>query len=324
MRIQQSSFVKLVKLLNDGNYHDGTTIGKALNITRSAVWKMMKKLETYGIEIDSLKGKGYVLTNPLILLDKKIIKSLLEDKNIDIQIFETLATTNDFKNFSLKNNIPSICLAEQQTQGKGRLGRPWHSPFAQNLYFTCLYTFQKDISELAGLSLVVGLAILKTLKTYQFSESPLIKWPNDIIYQQQKLAGTLIEIKAEAHNISQTLIGIGVNVNMDDESNKNISQPFTSLKYILNNYIDRNHLCAILINTLLDYLKKFEQEGLSLFIKEWKNIDALYNKKITLICNNQKIHGIAKGINANGHLLLELPNHQVKAFSSGDTTIAKI
>jgi BirA family biotin operon repressor/biotin-[acetyl-CoA-carboxylase] ligase len=323
MRIQQPAFVKLVKLLNDGNYHDGTTLGNALNITRSAVWKMRQKLETYDIKIDSIKGKGYALTHPLILLDKKNIKTLLEDKNIDIHIFETIPTTNDFKNFPLKKRTPAICLAEQQTQGKGRLGRHWHSPFAQNLYFTCLYTFQKDISELAGLSLAVGLAIIETLKIYAFPDSVSIKWPNDIIYQQCKLAGTLIEIKAEAHNICQTLIGIGINVNIKQEENKLISQPFISLKHILNQYIDRNHLCAVLINMLLRYLKKFEQEGLSPFIKEWKNVDALFNKKVTLVANNQKIEGIAKGINAQGQLLLELAHHKIQAFSSGDTTIAK-
>lgn len=325
MRTQQSSLSHLVKILSDGKYHDGTTIGETLNITRSAVWKAMKKLEAYGIDVDSIKGKGYALPEPLILLDKKLIQKKLTNKNIDIQIVEEIDTTHDFKNFLDKNKTPSICLAESQTQGKGRMGRNWHSPFGQNLYFSCLYTFEKDISELAGLSLVVGLAVIKTLKKYDFPESPLIKWPNDVIYQYQKLAGTLIEVKAETHDSCRTIISIGVNVNMlkNDDTHKNISQLWTSLRSILGNYIDRNDLCAELMNNLLDYLKQFEQTGLVYFIPEWKTVDALFNKPITLNNANQKIHGIAKGINSQGNLLLKLEDGKLQAFSSGDTTVVK-
>src|SRR5262245_54307275 len=110
-----------------------------------------------------------------ILLDKKLILNKLQHKDIDIQIFENIDTTHDFKHFSDKNKSPEICLAESQTQGKGRMGRNWHSPFGQNLYLSCLYVFEKGLNKLAGLSLVVGLAVINALKKYDLPESPLIK-----------------------------------------------------------------------------------------------------------------------------------------------------
>lgn len=269
----------------------------------------------------------FILPENLIFLDKKLIQKKIGNKNVDIQIFENIDTTHDFKNFPEKNKTPSICLAECQTQGKGRMGRYWHSPFGQNLYFSCLYTFEKDISELAGLSLVVGLAVIKTLKKYDLPESSLIKWPNDVIYQNQKLSGILIDIKPKKNNICHTMISIGLNVNMiknnDVHKNENILQPWTSLREITANYIDRNDLCAELINNLLVYLKKFEQLGLDFFIPEWKSVDALLDKPIILDNANHKISGIAKGINAQGFLLLELENGKTQAFSSGDTSVAK-
>lgn len=268
-----------------------------------------------------------MLPENLILLDKELIQKKLTNKNINIQIFEDIDTTHDFKNFPDKNMTTAICLAEQQTKGKGRMGRNWHSPFGQNLYFTCLYVFEKPINKLSGLSLAVGLAVIKTLKKYDFPQSPLIKWPNDVIYQNQKLSGILIDIKPKKNNICHTMISIGLNVNMiknnDIHKNENILQPWTSLKEITANYIDRNDLCAELINNLLVYLKKFEQLGLDFFIPEWKSVDALLDKFIILDNANHKISGIAKGINAQGLLLLELENGKTQAFSSGDTSVVK-
>ena len=106
---------KLIAILNDGHYHDGTAIGEKLNITRSAVWKMIKKLEQYGIDIDSVKGKGYALREPLVLLDKKTIKKNIAHKNLEIDIFESLTSTNDYLKSCTANKMPRVCLAEQQT-----------------------------------------------------------------------------------------------------------------------------------------------------------------------------------------------------------------
>lgn len=317
------SFLSLVHILNDGQYHDGTTLGALLNMTRSAVWKMIQKLIHYGVIVDSIKGKGYALLEPLILLNKKIIKQNITAKNIDLDILETVGSTNDYLKNKLSSKQIAICFAEQQTQGRGRMQRSWHSPFGQNIYFSFAYPFQKDVSELAGLSLVVSLAIIKTLETYGLSHPLQVKWPNDILYQGKKISGNLIEVQAESHGISHAIIGIGINVNMMPSNEVVIAQAWTSLRNILGDYIDRNQLCISLIDNLLHYIKQFEQVGLAAYIEEWRHSDYLYNKAITLIQANHKIHGKAMGIDQLGHLLLQLEDGSVKRFSSGDTTIMK-
>ena len=209
--------VKIAGLLSDGEYHDGVTLGKQLGVSRAAVWKMIKKLIHYGIHIEAVKGRGYVLREPLILLDRmQIIEScsVPQLRASQIEILESVSSTNDYlKKFKSPASV-KFCLAEHQLGGRGRLQRQWYSPFGRNIYLSCLYSFQKDISELAGLSLVTSLAILKALRNWVADEKLAVKWPNDIFFENKKLAGSLIEIQAETHGVSQVIIGIGLNVNM--------------------------------------------------------------------------------------------------------------
>ncbi|WP_232058662.1 biotin--[acetyl-CoA-carboxylase] ligase [Aquicella lusitana] len=314
------NLVKLLNILNDGQYHDGDSVGRRLGMTRSAVWKTIKKLEAYEVAIDSVKGKGYALFDPLILLETQKIKKRLNEK-VDLHLFESIASTNDY----LKSIKPvkgiSFCLAEQQTSGKGRLNREWYSPFGRNIYLSCLYSFQKDISELSGLSLVISLTILKTLKNYGIT-GLFVKWPNDIVHGNKKIAGSLIEIQAETHGFCQAIIGVGLNVNMLG-GDLPITQAWTSMRKILGSPVDRNELCARLINTLLADLREFEEVGFSGFVDRWSEADALANQTITLKNVREEIRGKVAGINEHGHLLLRLANGSIRAFSSGDTSIVK-
>ncbi|SRR5579883_2790310 len=317
-----ASLIKMVTILSDGGYHDGDTIGKKLKMTRSAVWKLIKKLEGYHIQLDSVKGKGYALLEPLILLERNKIKQYLADEKVDILIFESMPSTNDYLKTIKNSKSITICLAEQQTHGRGRLGREWYSPFGKNIYMSCLYPFQKDISELAGLSLVTSLAILRTLKEMGVREKIFVKWPNDISYDSKKLSGSLIEIQAETHGTSWAVIGVGMNVNMMDDDH-HISQAWTSLRKIIGQYVDRNQLCAKLIQHLIAYWKKFDAQGFAPFIHEWVSSDCLMHQTITLNNLDKKIKGKVMGVNEQGHLLLELADGSMGAFSSGDTSVVK-
>jgi BirA family transcriptional regulator, biotin operon repressor / biotin---[acetyl-CoA-carboxylase] ligase len=315
------NLIKMAGILSDGEYHDGTTLGGQLNMTRSAVWKMIKKLENNDIKIHSLKGKGYALPHPLILLDANKIKKNILSNGIHLEVFESISSTNDYLKKSKHTNTIKICLAEQQTQGKGRFNRKWVSPFGKNVYMSCLYPFKKDISELSGLSMAVSLAIVKVLKQIAAINDLFVKWPNDIVHDNKKLAGCLVEIQAETHGACQVVIGIGVNVNMLHDNE--ISQPWTSLQKMTQTYFDRNELCAALINYLLDYLQTFESKGLAFFIDEWKAADCLTEKKVALKTMNEPVYGKAVGINEQGQLLLKLQDGKIKAFSSGETSILK-
>jgi len=315
------TLIKLAAILNDGEYHDGNSLGEQLGMTRSAVWKAIHKLENYEVKFDSVKGKGYALLEPLILLDAQRIKKKLTEK-VDITIFESIDSTNDYlKSLKSAKQRSVVCLAEQQTKGKGRLGREWYSPFGKNIYLSCLYPFQKDVSELAGLSLVTGIAIFRTLQDVGVNKKLYLKWPNDVLYDNQKLSGTLIEIQAETHGASHAVVGIGINVNM--LGGDAITQAWTSLQKILDKYVDRNDLCALLINHLIACFRQFNEYGFASFINEWMDAEYLANRAITLQNLHEKIEGKVVGINEQGHLLLKLANGKVRAFSSGDASIVK-
>lgn len=255
------------------------------------------------------------MKQPIILLNATAIKKHLKIKPYSIKIFNSIPSTIDYLKTSTAKS-PQICLAEQQTAGIGRLGRTWHSPFGLNIYLSCLWNFNKDISKLSGLSLITSLATIKTLTHY--TKHLKIKWPNDILYHDQKLSGILIEISAESHGTSQAIISIGLNVNMYHAS---ISQSWTSLINILKQPQDRNQIIGLLINQLFDYLKQFETSGFGPFLSEWQKYDYLKNKQIKLLHGQQSITGIAAGINDQGHLLLKHSDGSIATYSSGDTSV---
>ncbi len=315
---------RLIQVLGDGNYHSGISLGKELNITRSAVWKFVNQLKNYDIQIDSSGAYGYRLQQPLKLLDAVTIKKYIQQKPCDIIIFDSISSTNDYLKTCLDSKTnPQIFLAEQQTAGRGRFGRNWYSPFGQNIYLSCLWHFDKDISELSSLSLMVSLAIIKTLVDYGINTSLKIKWPNDILYDHQKLAGTLIEMVAESHASSQAIVGIGLNVNMFFDVNDKINQNWTSIAKILGNYQDRNVLTGMLLNNLFNYLSEFNNKGFTEFLSEWQKYDYLIGKQIKLINNKKIIIGVALGINKRGCLVLKHDDdNKVIEYSSGDTTLA--
>ena len=324
MKAINNKLIELVSLLNDDLYHDGTTIGEKLNITRAAVWKLIKKLDQYGIPLISTKGKGYKLIEPLTLLDVKKITASLRHQSVKLHVLEKTPSTNEYLKSLTVNNINMIaCLAETQTAGKGRLKRQWHSPFAQNIYLSLLCPFEKDISSLSGLSLVATLAACDAInRTLNFNDSMLtVKWPNDILINGRKLAGILVEIEAESNGFCQVIIGIGVNVNMQSASKKLIAEGFESLIKHHHGYIDRNELAQELIDTMIDYLERFSQKGFAYFLKEWQKKDCLYKRSISIVQAHNRINGLCLGINEQGLLNVKTEDGQIITCSSGDTSL---
>ena len=326
MRPLSQNLVELVKLLSDGEYHDGTSIGNHLNISRAAVWKLIKKLEQYKVPLTCTKGKGYKLESSLTLLDINRLKFQLRHRSIKLEVLEKIPSTNDYLKSLSKNNKEIIaCFAEAQTAGKGRLHRQWHSPFAENIYLSVLCPFEKDISELSGLSLVAALAICRALESViDLHEKHLsVKWPNDILMDGCKLAGTLIEIEAESNGFCQVIIGVGINVNMRKALKKDINQSWVSLSQVTNQTIDRNTLGTEIIDSLIDYLERFSSKGLVSFKQEWQKRDYLADAMISVMSGSKKAKGVCLGINHQGHLKIKAETGDILTLSSGDTTLRK-
>lgn len=309
----------LLNILNDGQRHAGTEIAATLGVSRMAIWKVIQRLKSYNIGIKS-EHLGYRLESPLLLLEKsKVQKSI--PKNVTLDIFESLPSTNDYLKNLTSASSPHICLAEHQTNGRGRLGRSWSSPFGRNIYCSISYVFNKDISEMAGLSLVVGILTAKALEVVDQRFKPRLKWPNDIFMDGKKVGGILIDLMAEANGTCKAILGIGLNVNMKDVLLKDVEN-WTCLEEVIGKKLDRNEVAGEMINSLLKGMETFAHQGLAAFLPDWKRLDLLDNQKVTLTSGPDVYTGFAKGISPQGYLTLELPQG-LKQFSYGDTHLFK-
>lgn len=250
-----------------------------------------------------------------------------------LEVYASIGSTSEHLRKKVNNKAAiNICLAETQTKGKGRLNHVWHSPYGKNIYFSMAYPFRKKIAELSGLSLVVGMAAAKAIEaSYDLSENILLKWPNDLKINHQKIAGNLVEIKTHAIDHCHVIVGIGINVNMDMASDAQINQAWTSIKKIQNPEktpeekieLDRNILVAKLIEYIILYFQRFEKFGFSDFVSEWQLKDVLLGQKISISENDQVYHGVGAGVNSDGHLLVMLENGTQRAFVSGEAFLLK-
>lgn len=318
----------ILTILGDGLCHSGSELGKALGISRTAIWKQINQLLDWGIKINRLPQQGYQLLNPLILLDQEKINTALQDlgfsKPVHMHLFSSIDSTNSYLKELAPTSRLELCVAERQTQGRGRFGRQWHSPFGENIYCSTRWNFNCDLTRLSGLSLVSSLAILKTIHGICGNEDIKIKWPNDILWLENKLCGSLIEILAESNGSAQVIIGVGMNVNSDTLNQALEDIPWCSLFAIFATRYDRNVFIARLIYNLDLYLENFINNGLEPILDEWNQHDYLRGKFITVTQNSVSIAGIAQGINALGQLILTDEKGLVHTLSAGDASLAKL
>ncbi len=319
MKTISTALQNLVHILNDGQLHSGHDLSQALHISRNAVWKHINQLAKYDIDIESIQSTGYRLKSPLILLNENEIRKHLQDPKVKLSLLGSVASTNDYVRELPASSQLQFCLAEHQIKGRGRFGRTWLAPFGANILLSCRFSLEEDLSHLGGLSLCIGLAILKAVQEFGLEELSC-KWPNDILYRNKKLAGILIETRGEAHNLSEAIIGIGLNVNMQEAFLKQVDRPITSLEAILGMPQDRNKIAALIINSLCHHLTQFQKQGLNK--TEWDQYDFLHGKDITLHVGTEYIQGLATGVDASGHLLLKLPSGEVKAYSAGEASLS--
>jgi BirA family biotin operon repressor/biotin-[acetyl-CoA-carboxylase] ligase len=310
----------LLKLLADGEFHSGENLGQALGVSRSAVWKKLQQLQAEtGIEIHKVRGRGYQLTKPLSLLNAEWLTCNQSDANWNIRVFDTLDSTNAeaMRLVAQGAALPLLVVAEQQTAGRGRRGRKWASPFAQNLYYSLALRIEGGMRQLEGLSLLVGLAVVKMLSESGIENAGL-KWPNDILVGRQKLAGVLLELTGDPGDVCHVVIGIGINVNM--QSSTEVDQSWTSMMLQLGVSQDRNRVSARLSAALDEYLIGHREKGFSAFKDEWERNHLWQNEAVTLLSGSNTIEGTVVGVDAVGGLRLKVGD-EVRVFSGGELSL---
>lgn len=322
----------IISALAAGGFVSGQALAEQLEVSRAAIAKHIKVLSEMGLDIYSVTGKGYKLAQPLSLLHVSKINALLAEVDVEnnklpygktslIEVHSVIDSTNDYLMRRLPNQLVQgqVCLAEFQSAGRGRRGRQWVSPFGSQIYLSMYWYLEQGLSAAMGLSLVTALAVSDAIKAYCGVQVQL-KWPNDIYLDGVKLAGILIDLEGQPLEPSHSVIGIGLNLNMPDEAAEKIDQRWTDLGQHTQMIIDRNALSSQIIKSLWQRLAQHQSQGLSPMLEDWHKHDLYLGKAVRLITGERVTHGICRGINNQGALLLEV-NGQITSVYGGEVSL---
>jgi len=321
---------KLLSLLADGKFYSGEQLARELRVTRSAVWKLIGKLRGLGIDIQALSRQGYHLPHEVELYDPTILQAALNPATrAAIHRVDTLLTVDSTNRFLIEAAPPpvgqaGVCVAEVQTAGRGRRGRSWLAPFGSGVCLSLAWQFAESPPTFSALSLAVGIAVVRALRRFG-ADTAQLKWPNDLVWKQRKLAGILIEMRGEASGPARVVIGIGLNLHLPAALRVTLAEQQAALVTDLHEILGqrtpgRNALVAAVVDELIAMLRQFEREGFSAFEAEWRACDSLFNAPVRVLSASETINGIARGVSSDGALLVEV-NGDVQRFMSGDVSL---
>jgi BirA family biotin operon repressor/biotin-[acetyl-CoA-carboxylase] ligase len=312
----------LIRLLADGDYHSGEALAQGLGISRTAVWKALRKAaDHYGLVLESATGRGYRLATALELLDPTLILGELSSAGRQrlarLEVHDQLDSTNNRLMAEATGQAPTgtVCLAERQTAGRGRRGRTWVSPFGTNLYLSVLWRYPVGPAALGGVSLAAGVVVAEVLTRFGLTDLRL-KWPNDLLWRHRKFGGLLLEVAGEAQGPSHLVVGLGLNLRLDQAQGQAIDQPWTDLREAMGSQIPgRNRLAAALIDGLLGMLERYGDVGLKPFLEEWGRFDLQRGQRVCLQLGGRSIEGDYAGIDPDGALRMNTAAGPMRAHS---------
>ncbi len=313
----------VLHVLADGKFHSGEALAQHFKVTRATIWNAVQHAENLGIEIFSVRGRGYKLPLAINLLDKNaVLKAIGEQRAwFALEVLDEVNSTNTYL-MQNKHAAHATCVAAHvQTKGKGRRGRTWVSQLGASLTFSLLWRFQCGAAALSGLSLCVGVALIRALRDFEVNTAQL-KWPNDVLVEGKKLAGILIELQGDLEGPSAAVIGVGINLNLPRNVLDSIDQPAVDLASV--KPIDQNALLGTILKHLADVLSGFETSGFVALRDEWLSYHAYENKPVRMLLpNGTDVQGVAKGVAEDGILLVETALG-LQRFSAGEISLRGI
>ena len=325
--------VGLVKVLSffqthDSEYLSGQDLSDVLKISRVAVWKHIKKIQTLGYKIESKQKLGYrLIDNTEKLLPWEITRDL-KTKLIGKRVyyFEEIDSTQNFaQNIAAdKKENGTIIIAEKQTSGRGRLDRKWTSPKG-GIWFSLIIHPKFDVSNSTLIPILSAVALSKSIKSVLDIETE-VKWPNDITMNGKKVAGVLVDASFQTNSIDYLILGIGINFDIDT---KKLEKRLTKTPNFygidsLRGKEDKTPPKKLLKEFLLQFEKnlfQLDKGEKSKIIKEWTKRAAGIGKKITINTSNGKISGISQGIDNDGALKIKTRN-EIKKICVGDVVLS--
>lgn len=320
-----STRIELLKRIQDGRFHSGTELGAQLRISRAAVCKHVATLCAAGLEIHRVSGRGYRLATPVVPLDRAAIVTRLKARGLDLddrlELLESVDSTNrHLLARAAELPVGSVCLAEAQPAGRGRRGRAWVTTPYHNLIMSFAWRFAAGPAAVTGFSLAAGLACAQALEEYGVTGAGL-KWPNDVLWRDRKLAGLLIEVQGEAAGPSFIVVGIGINVCIAPRDATRIDQPWVDLHTILDAPVDRNRLAALVIARLHEVCRVFGERGFAPLRAEWERRHVYHGRVVRLIDGAREQSGMVEGVDTDGALVVCNRDGVRRAVHSGEISL---
>lgn len=321
----------IFRALADGGVHSGEALAETVGVTRSAVWKAIEQLREMGLAIEAQTNRGYRLVAPCEALDPQRIHESMSASYGHSTALD-VAWEIDSTNAALLSSAPpppgrfSVLLAENQTGGRGRRGRAWRSTLGNSLCLSIATTFEPLPRDLSALTLVVGVCVREALQ-HVGARNLALKWPNDIVTPSMaKIGGILVELRAEAGGPGHVVVGIGLNLRLSEETKRAIAESGAVAEDLAAQGVEvgaRNALAAEIISVCIEGLTQFAREGFAPFIESWRAADVLRDQWVRVFDSAGEREGIARGIDAQGALQIEISEGQRISFIGGEVSVRR-
>jgi|Deesub1362A_J573_1020465.scaffolds.fasta_scaffold00108_86 BirA family biotin operon repressor/biotin-[acetyl-CoA-carboxylase] ligase len=308
----------ILRALRSGGRVSGAQLAREMGVSRTAVWKMIRRLQAEGWGIESTPGSGYVLTDPLDLLLPEDVEGRLPEGWRVIFLSRTGSTQDEARSLA-RGGAPegTVVVAETQTTGRGRLGRRWFSPRG-GLYLSVLLRPSLRPREVLRLPLMTGVAVAEAIGRF-VAGSPQLKWPNDVLLEGRKVAGILCELDAEADRVHHVILGIGINVN--NEIPPQVRETAVSLKEHRGGLsLNKGDLFVALIRDLDQQYRRSRCLGFEPVFQGWRSLSSTLGRPVRIQSGDEEIVGEALDIDSDGALIVRRVDGETVRVIAGDVT----
>lgn len=320
----------ILRLLKDSRpaFISGEEICRTLNVTRTAVWKHIQTLREEGYVIEARPRSGYRLT---AIPDRLYPVEILDGLNTrvlgrEIDYYEEVGSTNDVaREWAAKGAGEGLLVvAEEQTGGKGRLGRKWHSPRCKGIIFTLLLYPPVNPSRVSQVTMLAAVAVASAIRR-ETGVGAGIKWPNDLLVEGRKVCGILAELSAEIDRVGHLVVGIGINANQDmGDFPEDVRDMATSLKLESGEKVSRVRLLQACLESFEHWYGLWLEQGFEPIRAAWKEMSVSLNCPVHIQSLDQSWDGWAEDVDNDGALLLRLPDGNLQRFVSGEVSLRVI
>ncbi len=329
MKSRYDPFMQMVLTLlaemADGRPHSYSALQQSLSVSRDGLERLLRSLTDSGTSlIREDDGVGLRLPQPLDWLDEEQIRAHLPaDINSSLNIIDILPATASTNEWLFEQPLPEgprCCMTEFQYAGKGRRGRVWLNPPATNIALSIAWPWGDELGRLQGLTLAIGAAAADSIRRLG-GKFVGVKWPNDLVCDGRKLGGILVEARGVPGGMV-VVVGIGLNVFITHHDDDRFGQPAIDLVAICGRRPERNEITALLLSSMLSCFRRFRDLGFKAWKREFEGFDVSNGQVIDVVLGDEKISGIAKGVNDVGQLIVHTAN-SVKTLSAGEVSLRK-